>query len=435
MLAVVEYDAIALHGVLHAVVPGEIELVHRAFAEHAHRGAAVVHIEQQVRHRFGGFADQKPVPSVRNALRGAAVLDQHARKPVRRRLAHHDAVGIEGGGEEEQIACGVYGAQRFAVADRADELAFLVERQAVHVVLDLPAVESVADEHRRKALARVLQHAQRVEDDPLSLVPHHAPDEQIGREIRIEAVRSAHLVHGVRARAAFRHVDAVRHHEIVALVADRAQVFARALADHPDVVAGGNVVHDDLQRRVLNELQLDRLAHVDVELRVIGEDQRHIARFAHDAAQLRRNERAVHVHDVHRKGMQPFEHLGVERIAGTVADELGRVHARVADDLVGIVVLHVRIGGRHNRRRAVVRGDDVRIVLHHVRHAVEHRRERVVQKADVQIIHTKLLSGGIVPLYQLFPPLQPIRQESASLSQFRAVLCIKQNRAVFRRSL
>ena len=46
-------------------------------------------------------------------------------------------------------------------------------------------------------------------------------------------------------------VHAVGHDDIIALVAERTQIFARAAADRPDLVAGGDVLHQRADRGLL----------------------------------------------------------------------------------------------------------------------------------------------------------------------------------------
>ena len=232
-------------------------------------------------------------------------------------------------------------------------------------------------------MARIAIALQAVEDDAQALIPHHAAEEEEDRHIAGEIPLRAQRLHGGGDGLAPVEIDAVRHDEVIALIAERAQVLPRSLADDPDLVAGGDVRDEQVDRRLLHELRADGLGDVDIKLRVIGEDDRDIARVAQGAGEHRGRDGTVRMDEIAVHAPELLNRLGREGIARAVARELRGVEARIAHDGKRIIVRHIGVFRRRHDAFAVARGDMLCVIHNGIRHPVDRGREGVVHEADV----------------------------------------------------
>ena len=266
---------------------------------------------------------------------------------------------------------------------RAGEAAEIREAGLVCIRLDLGAVLPVADEDHAEIMPRVAVSLQAVEDDAQALIPHHAAEEEEDRHVAGEIPLRAQRLHSSGARLAPVEIDAVRHDEIVALIAERAQVLPRSLADDPDLVAGGDVRDEQVDRRLLHELGADGLGDVDIKLRVIGEDDRNIARVAQGSGEHRGRDGTVRMDEIAVHTPERLDRLGREGISRAIARELRGVEARIAHDGKRKIVRHPGVFRRRHDAFAVARGDVLCVIHNGVRHPVNRGREGVVHEADV----------------------------------------------------
>ena len=125
------------------------------------------------------------------------------------------------------------------------------ELERFGILYDLVTVRAAADEHHAEVRPAVGELAQRIEDYPYPLVPHHAPHEEEHRHAlrQVDALR--HLGDQLIVHAALGEVHAVWHDDVIPLVAELMEVLPRAAADRPDLVAGGDILCEDARRLLL----------------------------------------------------------------------------------------------------------------------------------------------------------------------------------------
>ena len=313
-----------------------------------------------------------------------SVTPSAAQEPRTRTLpAHDEAVGVERGGKQQQIRAAIPRADRLAVVHRAGEAAEIRKADLICIRLDLGAILTIADEDHAEIMPRLTVALQAIEDDAQALIPHHAAEEEEDRHVAGEVPFRAQRLHGGGVCLAPVEIDAVRHDKIIALIAERAQVLPRSLADNPDLVAGGDVRNEQVDRRLLHELGADGLGDVDIELRVIGEDDRDIARVAQGAGEHRGRDGTVRMDEIAVHTPERLDRLGREGISRAIARELRGVKARIAHDGKRIVVRHAGIIRRRHDAFAVAERDMLCVIHNGVRHPVNRGREGVVHEADV----------------------------------------------------
>ena len=383
-----DHGLIALLRAVDGVVPGQVDLVLCLPAHALQTLGLMAEFCEQLRHGFGVFLDQETVFAVRDILRGAAAAHEDARELAGGCLTHDEAVGVERRREKEQVCAAVPGADDVAVILWRGEEHAVGQAEGFGIGDDLVMIPAAADEDHAERVPRVLELFERVQRDAQALVPHHAADEKEDRHAPRQVEASAGLLHQRVRHAAAGKVDAVRHDAPVALVAETAQVLARAAADRPDLVEGADIVDEKLFCALLQELGVDGVGDVDIEFRVIGKDRRHMDAAAQLAREDGGGDRAVAVDEVERILHERFHRLFRERKARVVADELRHVDARVAHDWEAeCAVIRAGIGGRGHDGRAAAFGDDPGVIDDRIGHAVGHGREGIVDEADGSVGH------------------------------------------------
>ena len=190
-------------------------------------------------------------------------------------------------------------------------------------------------------------------------------------------------------------INAVRHDDAVAGVAERTQVFSCAAADRPDLIAGGNVLDQRADGGLLKPLGTDGVSDVDVEFCVVGEDQGNVDAVAHQTRQNGGGDGAVAVDEVKMFFLERLHGLRRDGVARAVADELCQVETWIADDLKGkIGVVGVRIIGGHDCGCAVVFLYIPCVIRHGVCNAVDDRGKGIVHQADVSFGHRDTSCAG-----------------------------------------
>ena len=121
--------AVARVSVRDRVLPGDIEIALRAFADGSHGLPVAEQPFERRGHRGGVFLDEHAAHAVLHVLGGAAAAHEHAAQTAGGGLAHDETVGVEGGGEEEEVGAAVPGADHRAVADRRREDYLAVKTQ------------------------------------------------------------------------------------------------------------------------------------------------------------------------------------------------------------------------------------------------------------------------------------------------------------------
>ena len=270
-MEVVQHHLIPAAGVGNGVLPRNINFLLRVLAYLPHQLPLGQQTAQHGRHGIGVFLDEKAVLSVGHVLGGAASGDQHAGKAAGRRLAHHKAVGVKGGGEQEQVGAAIPRPDDLPVIAGRQKEYLVAERQLLGVGPDGVAVGALAHEHHAEVPALVLQLLQGVQNDPQTLVPHHAAHEQQQRHALRQVKTLAHGADLLLRQPSGWEVHAVGHDDILPLIAQRAEVLSRAVADRPHLVTGGDVLHQQLDGGLLQPLAVDGVGDVDIEFGVIGE--------------------------------------------------------------------------------------------------------------------------------------------------------------------
>ena len=244
-------DIIALAGMVDRVVPGDVDLLLGVFADLTQECAVLIDLFEQRGHGGGVFLDEEAVAAVGDILGGTAPGDQDAGEAAGRGLPDDQPVRIEGGGEEKEVGAAVPRADHVTVIGGRDEKDLVVQQKLVTVGFDLGAVGALADKNHAEIAAAVLQRLHRVENDAQALVPHDAPDEQEHRHTLRQVETRADGMGFFRLDPSGGKVHAVGHDDIIARIAERTQIFARAAADRPDLVAGGDVLHQRADRGLL----------------------------------------------------------------------------------------------------------------------------------------------------------------------------------------
>ena len=327
-----DHDLIALLRAVDSVVPGNINLFLRLPAHALQNLRFMAELCEQRCHGVCVFLDQEAVSAVRDILCGTAAAHQHACQLTGRRFAHDKAVRIERRREQEQIAPAV---------PRADDAAVILGRGKEHAVRkpklvcvgdDLVLIPAAADEDHAERVPRVLELFERVQRDAQALVPRHAAHEQENRHALRQIKVPADRAHVLLRYAAACEVDAVRHHAPVALIAERAQVLPRPMADRPDLVEGADVVDEQLFCALLQKLCVDGVGNVNVKLGVVRKDRRDVDAGAQLAREDGGGDRAVAVDKIERVFHKRLHGLLREREARVIADELRHVDAGIAHD-------------------------------------------------------------------------------------------------------
>ena len=95
-------------------------------------------------------------------------------------------------------------------------------------------------------------------------------------------------------------IDAVRHYTPVALIAERAQVLPRSMADCPDLIEGADIVNKQLFCALLQKLRMDGICNVNIELGVIGKNRWNMDPGAQFACKHGRGNGAMAVDEIKR---------------------------------------------------------------------------------------------------------------------------------------
>ena len=141
-------------------------------------GKIVAYFLQQGSHSLGRFINEKAVSTVRDTLGGAGISDEHAGETAGSSFTDNKAVGVEGGGEKEQISSGVPGTENIAVVNGADENAFIADTEGGSLFLQQLLIRALADKHHAKVLSGIMQHAQCIENQGQAFVGHQAAYEE-----------------------------------------------------------------------------------------------------------------------------------------------------------------------------------------------------------------------------------------------------------------
>ena len=325
---------------------------------------------------------------VGHPLRRAGISDHHRCRAAGRSLAHDKTVRVEGRREKEEVRPPIPRADDIAVGDRTGEKAAVVQPQLFCIAADLRAVRALADEHHAEVDILLAQRFQRIQDDTDALVPHQPPDEEENRYVPRQIVPACRRSDGLVGHPSARHVHTVFHHDIVSLVAERAQIFPRSAAHDPDLVAARNILHQRTDSAPLQELTAYSLGDVNVIFCVIRQHERRVDHGAQGACQQARRNGTVCVHQIDLALCQHARRLGRERIARHIADESARINARIPQHGERKRAV-VRAGHRRRHDDGVfaVLCDLLRIVHDGVCHAVDLRRKGIVQKADGLLVH------------------------------------------------
>ena len=242
---------IALFSPAHRILPGDIDALLRGLAD------AVDFIRMRARPQrlraqaLRVFIHQQTGLAIVNALGRAAAAHQQGGQGAGGRLAHHNAVGVKGGGEQEQITPAVIGAQQLAVTHRAGENAVLPQAVFAGKRLDIRHVRAIA--HKQHGKARALRPGlrQAVQDQADALIPAHAADKEENGAILRQVMALGNGGDFRLRRAAAGEIHTVFHHAVFAPEAQRAQVFTRAVADRPHLVAGFDVAYHGRNQLIL----------------------------------------------------------------------------------------------------------------------------------------------------------------------------------------
>ena len=178
------------------------------------------------------------------------------------------------------------------------------EAELLTVRDDLLLVGSAADKHHAEVKPFIQQFFQRVQGDTDALVPHHPSDEQEDRHPPGQVIVFCHFVDQVLRYPSLGEINAIGHNDILARVAELFQVLPRPVGNGPDLVAGRDILHQDLRRAFLQAFGADRVGDVDIELGVISEHQRHIQPGPYRACQHGGRDRAVTVDDIEVRLLQ-----------------------------------------------------------------------------------------------------------------------------------
>ena len=374
---VLHHNAIALSGPLYRIAPGEIQPVPGLTAHLGHTFGTLADLLQFCGHGPGIFINEEAVHPIGHTLRRAAAVDQHRRKIAGRRLPNHQTVGIIAGWKQEQIRPAVPRPQRLPLGDSPGKDALAA--QGLCVLLHLRRVSAAADEHHAKILTPGLKQLQRVQNDPQSLVPHHAAHKQEYRHALRQIVVRCGGGDRLLADPAPGHIHAVFHHLIVSLIADGPEVFPRAVAHHPHLVAGGDIGGQYIQRALLQQPPPEELGYVHIKLRVVCKHQRRIHHVPDGPGQDRGHHRAMAVEQIYLLLLQLPQGLRGKGIARQIAEQPPGIHAGIAGHREGkAAVVGVRVLRRHHDGPVSQLCQLPGIVDNGIGHAVDQRREGII---------------------------------------------------------
>ena len=162
----------------------------------------------------------------------------------------------------------------------------------------------------------------------------------------------------------------------------------------------------DLLGLLLQELPLDGVGDVNVKLRVIRKDQRHMDPVAQSAREHGGRDRAVAVDEIKVSFHQRLERLARKRESRVIAHQLCEIDARVAHNRERkLAVIRAGVGRRNDGGLLSVFRQDLRVIYNRVRHTIGDGRERIVDQADASLFHgdSSFLSANDVELlYRAF---------------------------------
>ena len=178
------------------------------------------------------------------------------------------------------------------------------------------------------------------------------------------------------------------------------------MAHRPDLVAGRDVVDKDLLGLLLQELPLDGVGDVNVKLRVIRKDQRHMDPVSQGAREHGGRDRAVAVDEIKVSFHQRLERLARKRESRVIAHQLCEIDARVAHDgEFKLTVVRAGVGRRDDGRFLSILRQNFRIVYNRVRHSIGDGRKGIVDQADASLFHgdfSFLSANDVELLYRAF---------------------------------
>ena len=178
------------------------------------------------------------------------------------------------------------------------------------------------------------------------------------------------------------------------------------MAHRPDLVAGRDVVDKDLLGLLLQELPLDGVGDVNVKLRVIRKDQRHMDPVSQGAREHGGRDRAVAMDEIKVSFHQRLERLARKRQSRMIADQFCKVDARVAHDgEFKLTVVRAGVGRRDDGRFLSILRQNFRIVYNRVRHSIGDGRKGIVDQADASLFHgdfSFLSANDVELLYRAF---------------------------------
>ena len=166
---------------------------------------------------------------------------------------------------------------------------------------------------------------------------------------------------------------------IVPLIADGPEVFPRAVAHHPHLVAGGDIGGQYIQRALLQQPPPEELGYVHIKLRVVCKHQRRIHHVPDGPGQDRGHHRAMAVEQIYLLLLQLPQGLRGKGIARQIAEQPPGIHAGIAGHREGkAAVVGVRMLRRHHDGPIPQLCQLPGIVDNGIGHAVDQRREGII---------------------------------------------------------
>ena len=222
------------------------------------------------------FLNQQPVAAILHIFRSAGTLYQYTAQAAGRRLPDHQAVGIEGGWEKEQIRPAVPGPKGFTVVDGTGEEDPVSQVHRFAVGLYLVKVSAAANKDHPVFLSLRLESRQGIQNDFQALVPHDPANKQIAGNVFRQVESSGGSSYGLLAHPPPRQVYTVMHDDAVPFVTQGTEILCRPLANGPYLVAGVDIFQQCPLAALLKRFGANHIGNINIELGVIGQHQRHI---------------------------------------------------------------------------------------------------------------------------------------------------------------
>ena len=170
-------------------------------------------------------------------------------------------------------------------------------------------------------------------------------------------------------------IHSVFHDDILTGIPQTPEVLPGTVADHPYLVTGGNIIHQQPDGCLLEELAGQGPPDIDIKLCVVGKHHRHIQPLPQSSGDHSGYHRAMGMDDVRGTVGQRIHGSGAEGISCPVTDNFCCVNTGIPYHRKSIVVRSARVIRYTHYYTAKLPVNDAGIVEHSICHTINDRRK------------------------------------------------------------